>query len=211
MKNKYTIALGIGVALSCTLFLFPARSDAFTLDAKEIISLTNKERAGEKLSSLIHDTALDAIAAQKAHAIFANQEFSHTQNGIPFFSFFDDAGYEYEYAGENLAIDYYTEEKILSAFMDSPTHRSNILDRRYTNIGVAIQDGIIHKQYTVVVVQLFSKPKAVASSGALPSLPTNQAGRLIGLQGIAYAAIATLVVALRRNHHTPPRITPAKA
>lgn len=183
------------------LFLLPTTARAYSLDASSIIELVNSERIHQSLESLKTDDALTSLATQKAHAIMANQEFSHTQKGQPFFRLLDDAGYAYEFAGENLAIDYYNEAEAVAAFMDSETHRANILDKRYTHTGVAVLDGVLDKRYTIVIVQLFSKPRTAVSGSVTPTTQFPSPIRSsLTYQGIAYAALATVLFVVRRGH-----------
>lgn len=199
-RGIYMLAVTLALCVAT-----PAR--ALTLDHERIFDGVNAERAAAALPAFERDPALDRIAMEKAHSIFATQEFAHDQSGKPFFSFFDDAHYEYAYAGENLAMDYFNEAELVRAWMDSPAHRANVLDTRYTAAGIAVLDGILHKQYTVIVVQVFARP-AAASAGthagaALTSIAGSlpvEAGRL-SLQGILYAGVVAALVAIRRHQH----------
>ena len=56
----------------------------------------------------------------------------------------DVESYDYSYAGENLAMDFHSAEKMEDAWMKSPTHRANILNEKYKDIGVAVKAGNQH-------------------------------------------------------------------
>jgi uncharacterized protein YkwD len=68
---------------------------------------------------------------------------------------FNQAGYNYVYAGENLAKDFGSTSRMMEAWMASPTHKENIVSPKYEEIGIAVVPGNIGGQDTVLVVQLF--------------------------------------------------------
>jgi hypothetical protein len=76
-----------------------------------------------------------------------------------------EAGYEYQVAGENLARDFGTTPDMMEAWMASPTHRANIVNPKYTEIGIAVIDGVFQGYETTLVVQMFGKPKSGAQLG----------------------------------------------
>jgi hypothetical protein len=81
------------------------------------------------------------------------------------------AGYQYEYAGENLAKNFLFSDGVVTAWMNSPTHRDNILKREYTEVGYAIVNGTLNGEQTTLVVQMFGKP---ASSNIANNQPPPQ-------------------------------------
>ena len=78
------------------------------------------------------------------------------------------AGYNYVYAGENLAKDFGNTSRLMDAWMASPTHRENIVSSKYSEIGLAVVPGTLQGQETVLVVQFFGAP----NGGAVPSVAT---------------------------------------
>ncbi len=85
--------------------------------------------------------------------------FAHTSpEGITPWYWFTQAGYHFVFAGENLAIDFTESQDVENAWLNSPAHRANILDSRFTEIGIAVKDGIYQGQPTTYVVQMFGKP-----------------------------------------------------
>jgi hypothetical protein len=84
-----------------------------------------------------------------------NNYFSHIS---PWY-WFDEAGYAYKNAGENLASDYYDTKKVTDAWINSPLHRRNILNPKYTEIGVAIETGEYQGRKVAFVVQMFGSPR----------------------------------------------------
>ncbi len=93
---------------------------------------------------------------RKAEDMLTNNYFSHTSPaGITPWKWIEDADYDYNYAGENLAMDFTSAEKMNDAWLTSPTHRANILNEKYKDIGVAVKEGVINGRATIVVVQMF--------------------------------------------------------
>ncbi|MGB9637508.1 MAG: CAP domain-containing protein [Microgenomates group bacterium] len=135
---------------------------------ERIIELTNKERAKLGLPGLKENKLLSEAARQKAADMFAFNYWAHVSpSGRSPWSFFADVGYKYQYAGENLARDFTDPDSVVQAWMNSPTHRENITNSHYQEIGVAVVNGTLQGAQTTLVVQLFGTPYgAVAPSGA---------------------------------------------
>lgn len=137
-----------------------------------LIDLANEDRADNQLASLSFNPTLAAAAKLKAKDMAANQYFAHTSpiepNKTPWY-WFNVAGYAFTAAGENLAIDFSDSGAVNQAWMESPGHRANILNSKFSEIGIAIEQGEYEGRPTIYVVQLFGKPRAVAT--AVPSSP----------------------------------------
>ncbi|MBU2577296.1 hypothetical protein KKA69_00525 [Patescibacteria group bacterium] len=129
------------------------------ISPEKIIELTNLERAGLGFSSLKHNSLLSEAARQKAADMFAFNYWAHVSpSGRTPWSFFTDVGYKYQYAGENLARDFRDPDSVVRAWMNSPSHRENIANAKYNEIGVAVVDGTLQGMETTLVVQLFGTP-----------------------------------------------------
>lgn len=132
---------------------------ASNINSNSIISQTNNQRASQGLSSLEANGILARAAQAKAQDMFAKQYWAHVSpQGKQPWSFIAEAGYEYAVAGENLARDFQTSEEVVTAWMASPTHKANILHKRYTQIGVAVVNGTLEGMETTLVVQMFGTP-----------------------------------------------------
>ncbi len=126
---------------------------------EKIIELTNKERQKFGLSPLQMNSLLNEAAQRKAADMFAFDYWAHiSPTGRTPWTFFREVGYSYSVAGENLAKDFSNAEGILAAWMKSPTHKDNILESRFKEIGVAVVDGTLNGIRTTLVVQLFGTP-----------------------------------------------------
>lgn len=124
-----------------------------------IVNLTNQERAKEHLSALKINQKLNESAQRKAGDMFAFDYWAHTSpSGRTPWDFFSEVGYDYKIAGENLAKDFYDNESVVRAWMKSPSHRENIINPRYEEIGIAVVNGTINGIQTTLVVQHFAKP-----------------------------------------------------
>lgn len=133
-----------------------------------VVDLTNEKRAELSAAPLVRSEVLDKAAKLKAEHMAKNEYFSHfSPDGVSPWVWFDAAGYTYAHAGENLAIHFTDSTEVVEAWMDSPTHRENIVNGLYTEIGVGTYKGTYEGYDTVYVVQLFGTP-AVAS---LPDIP----------------------------------------
>lgn len=138
-----------------------------------VVDLTNEERADENKTPLHRNTTLDAAAKLKAQHMAKNHYFAHfAPDGTSPWHWFDEAGYVYAHAGENLAIHFTDSDEVVEAWMDSPTHRANIVDDKFTEIGVGTAKGTFDGYDTVFVVQLFGAPAAVPTAPVARSVVT---------------------------------------
>jgi hypothetical protein len=138
------------------------------LNAQKIIALTNEVRQQYGLTPLKENALLDLAAEQKAQDMSLNNYFAHfSPTGISPWYWFQKAGYHYHYAGENLAMNFLDSEEVIKAWLNSPGHRDNILNKNYQEIGIAIlpananSQGIANKP---IVVQLFGSPQVAKAS-----------------------------------------------
>lgn len=121
--------------------------------------LTNDARTEENLAPLAESETLRKGAQLKADDMAEKGYFSHTgPDGAQPWKWFQQAGYRYQYAGENLAVNFDESEDVVNAWMHSPTHRANILKRDFTEVGIGIATGTYKGKTAVFVVQFFGKP-----------------------------------------------------
>lgn len=127
-----------------------------TFSAGQIITLTNEQRVAQGLSALTYNSFLAQGAGAKAADMFANDYWAHNSpSGRTPWSFITEAGYKYIFAGENLARDFNDPQSAVGAWMGSPSHRSNILDKNFREIGVAVSSGKLTGREGILVVQMF--------------------------------------------------------
>ena len=129
---------------------------ASVIQPVQILTLTNQQRQSQGLPALELDPQLSAAAARKAADMFARDYWSHVSPaGTQPWTFITAAGYSYRYAGENLARDFSDPDSVVQAWMNSPSHRENMLSNRYRDMGVAVADGNLGGRETTLVVQMF--------------------------------------------------------
>lgn len=124
----------------------------------KIIAETNLQRKENgNLPQLAENAKLAATASAKANDMFLNQYFEHVSpNGTTPGELAQNYGYNYIIAGENLILGNFASEKeVVQNWMDSPGHRANILNNRYTEIGVAIIKGTYKGETVWIGVQEF--------------------------------------------------------
>ena len=126
---------------------------------QKVLDQTNNERKNAGLEPLRYNSVLAQSAQKKAEDMFANDYWAHNSPlGKTPWTFFDAAGYKYSVAGENLAKDFYDTDSLLKAWMNSPTHKANIIHSKYKEIGIAVVNGTLGGIKTTLVVQHFGTP-----------------------------------------------------
>lgn len=197
-------------------------ADAPTFGAKEIISLVNAARHSDGFSGLTVNLKLTQAASAKLDDMFANQYFAHfsPENRSPW-DFFRAADYRYLAAGENLAMNFLSAQDAHIAFMQSATHRANILNSAFIEVGVAVRQGEFQKRPTIFIAEYFGRPRATVPSAvsapraddaadvtryaaltgallaALDQVPFAMKARLIALLTAAIAALGFLLLIAR--------------
>lgn len=126
----------------------------------KMIRLTNISRSKYNIPALIANEKLTEAARKKAKHMFEFQYFDHVSPlGISPWEFIQAEHYYHKYAGENLAMNFNTAQQAHSELMKSITHRDNILNSNYTEIGVAVEKDIMHNEEMYVIVYMFGKPE----------------------------------------------------
>src|SRR3989344_1732710 len=179
-------------ALAAYIIFFAALQSVFTslsitnpgilgtssnITKEKVIELTNIERGKLGLSPLSENPSLDSAAISKAYNMFEEGYWAHfAPSGKTPWDFILGSGYKFSLAGENLAKNFSSPEDVVTAWMNSPSHKENIMNSKYKDIGIAIEDGVINGQKTTIVVQMFgttsiltAKPKQLAKA-EVPSL-----------------------------------------
>lgn len=134
---------------------------AKALSVQGVITYTNKERAlNGGLSALTENSLLDRDAQLKLNDMFDKQYFEHVSpTGVGPSDLAQVVGYAYVVVGENLALgDFAGDSGVVTAWMNSPGHRANILNEHYQEIGVAVGKGMYEGRETWLAVQSFGMP-----------------------------------------------------
>lgn len=124
-----------------------------------LADLANQDRAQSGVSQLAWSETLEKAAKLKADDMLKNSYFAHTSpSGVTPWYWFRQANYNFIYAGENLAVDFTESINVQKAWLNSPKHKENILNSRFTEIGIATVDGYFEGKNTTFVVEFFGKP-----------------------------------------------------
>ncbi len=141
-----------------------------------LIEETNSNRLADNLLTLKINPLLTEAAQEKAQDMAQKGYFNHiSPEGITPWYWIQKVGYQYSYAGENLAINFSDSKDIVDAWMNSSSHRSNILNGHFTEIGIGIAKGIYQNRETVFIVQMFGRPAQEAAVPTPKSVALNPA------------------------------------
>ena len=144
---------------------------AANISPSEVIRLTNAQRAANGLNALTENSSLNSAAIAKGNDMIAKGYWAHfAPDGTSPWTFFTSFGYKYQYAGENLARDFSDAPSAVNAWMNSPTHKENILNPHYREIGIGVVEGSLAGANTTVIVQFFG-----TSLSGNPSIPIAKA------------------------------------
>lgn len=137
-----------------------------------LTDLTNEERTGQKLDTLTINPILSEAAEMKAKDMATKEYFAHTspEGKTPWY-WLEQVGYEYQYAGENLAINFDDSKDVVDAWMKSPSHKANISKDKYTEIGTGIATGTYNGKKTVFVAQVYASPLVKTVSAKTTTTP----------------------------------------
>ncbi len=145
-------------------FLAPRTAIFADISTLAIFNLVNKSRSELGFGELSVNKELQKAAEAKAADMAKNGYFSHVSpQGVAPWFWMEKSGYDYYYAGENLARGFIDANSVFDAWMRSRTHRANILNPNYNDIGVAVVSTEISGKKTNIIVQMFgSSSKTVA-------------------------------------------------
>jgi hypothetical protein len=142
---------------------------ATDVSVQKLFDQTNKEREKMSLQPLQYNEKLAEAAKDKAENMFNKNYWSHYgPTGETPWEFILGSGYQYEYAGENLAKNFLFSDGVVEAWMNSETHKENILRSEYTDVGFAVVNGVLNGEETTLVVQMFGKPLYAAETPVTP-------------------------------------------
>lgn len=132
----------------------------YSISDQELLVLVNQKRIENGLSPLTLNGTLSSAAHGKARHMLDNNYWAHfAPDGTSPWIFIINSGYNYVYAGENLAKGFVNANDAVEAWMSSPTHRDNILSSQYRDVGFAIVEGTLQGEETVLIVELFGQEK----------------------------------------------------
>lgn len=117
------------------------------LTAENVLISVNNARIDAGMAPLVRTARLDSAAQLHLDDMLTKGYFAHTSpSGVIFQQWIVMSGYQYLYAGENLARNYADMTETMQAWMASPEHKANILKPEYTETGIAV-----HGSYAVQI------------------------------------------------------------
>lgn len=144
-------------------FFFPSDLNPYSkefrtfadVSIQELINLTNQKREENGLLPLSNNSALESAANKKAEDMLNKGYWAHNSpDGVTPWVFIKESGYNYVYAGENLARGFSNSEDVINAWMSSTAgHRENILSPNFKDVGFSVKSGILDGEETMLVVQ----------------------------------------------------------
>jgi hypothetical protein len=151
---------------------------ATNIHVEQLLAETNVKRQAAGLSPLSLNNQLSQAAAGKASDMFGKNYWAHVSpDGKTPWDFIVGAGYKYSVAGENLAKNFQDSSGVVTAWMNSPSHKENLLKPNYKEVGFAVVNGVLQGEETTLVVQMFgSQPggRTVVAAEPSPALETAQ-------------------------------------
>ena len=134
---------------------------ATDIGVDSLLSFTNQQRTTNGLNALKINTTLNQAAQAKANDMVARNYWTHnTPDGVEPWAFFDNAGYAYFRAGENLAYGFMTSGDTVNAWMNSPSHRENLLNSSFQEVGFgfANSNDFLNSGNETIVVAEYGTP-----------------------------------------------------
>ncbi|MBI2641152.1 hypothetical protein HYW87_00975 [Candidatus Roizmanbacteria bacterium] len=178
--NVLTYYLLLALVISLALKTIPLEKGsvlgfATDITLEKLYQLTNEQRTKNNLSPLSFNEDLSEGAKLKAQDMFAKNYWSHyAADGKTPWDFILASGYQYEFAGENLAKNFLFSQGVIDAWMASPSHKENVLREDYTDVGFAVVNGVLNDEQTTLVVQMFGKPLPSYLAKAPTKPPQNE-------------------------------------
>ena len=141
------------------------------LNSNEIIYWTNIERSKNGFVSLNENNILTEIALSRVEDMLNNNYFAHiSPSGDSVSKTAERDNYKYITIGENISLGNFDSSRdLVSAWMNSSGHRANILNKNYTQIGAAADEGMYQGKKVWISAQIFGRP---LSDCILPDVAT---------------------------------------
>lgn len=133
---------------------------AQAIDPKDLVKYVNIERAKVSAANLRISPVLMQAAQMRADVILKHQNFSHQDpfENIELTTVLPKLNYQFRYASENIGMGGLSAESFVSGFMNSTSHRENLLNPYLSDTGVAVVTGSYKQYYVNIAVQLFAIP-----------------------------------------------------
>ncbi|MEX0668257.1 MAG: CAP domain-containing protein [Candidatus Saccharimonadales bacterium] len=136
-----------------------------SIDNQKIVELTNQAREQAGVAALTIDPKLQEAAQAKAQDMLEQNYWSHySPDGQPPWVFLAEVEYSYRYAGENLAKGFSDSDGVVKGWLASESHRHNMLNQRFSEVGIAAVRGYLDGQETNLIVAMYGSKQPVQIS-----------------------------------------------
>jgi hypothetical protein len=150
---------------------------ATEISSQKLLDITNAQRSSNGKPKLVLNEKLTVAAQAKANDMAKRNYWSHTTpEGNAPWVFVKDAGYSYQKAGENLAYGFNSSSDTVAGWMNSKSHRENLLDNAYSEVGFGYANVADFNKSgpETVVVAMYGEPQVKDRTNAAPTAaPTN--------------------------------------
>ncbi len=156
---------------------------SYSISESDLLALVNQQRVSNGLPALVENSELADAARRKAADMFQKNYWAHfaPDGSTSPWGFIRAAGYNYQFAGENLAKGFTDSSSAVNAWMNSSSHRENILSTHFKDVGFAVVPGTLQGEDTVLIVQEFGSTAgenlAVLPPATTASAQSNVAGQ----------------------------------
>ena len=179
-----------------------------------LLTATNQRRAAAGVGALAYNGKLTSAAQTKANDMANRNYWSHnTPEGTPPWTFISNAGYSYSIAGENLAYGYRitntnpstNEIGVIDGWMASPTHKENLLNGKFTEVGFGIANAPTYQglsQQTIVVAMYAAPLPTPVATTTKATTPATTAPAAVQAPPVATTPQATAQAVADQNDTT---------
>jgi len=174
LRAKSLALIVIGVILIKTLvtgylfFIYPNKAIMSEIITDQILEMVNQDRIANSLKPLSINSALNKAAQAKAQDMLDYNYFAHKSlDGKMPWDWIDRGEYIYLFVGENLAMNFSSAQAAHNALMQSESHKKNILNDKYADIGIVVVSGNLQGKNTNILVQMFGYIKPQLAIAAM--------------------------------------------
>lgn len=191
----YLPLLGISFLIMVVSFFPPSFNKGRTLAYSDgltptnLLEATNQQRSDNRIGELGLSNQLSQAAQAKAQDMVDRDYWSHkTPDGKEPWAFIDETGYKYIQAGENLAYGFKNSEATIQGWMNSPSHRENVLNSNFVEAGFGYANSANFQNNgpETIVVALYGRPAVlgVPANASSSNLVANSSGELTKVQAL---------------------------
>ncbi len=177
LQYKFIIAIAL-LLLTTRIGLGTQFSSASDITTVNVSNAVNQERSQRNIGTLTYNLKLAAAADEKSRDMIARKYFAHVDpDGHYIWDRIVANGYSpYTMLGENLAIDFSDTAGLVAAWINSPTHRANLLNENFQDQGMGVAYGDTNSgEYSVAVTNTFgAQPASIARTSSPATAETSK-------------------------------------